>query len=35
MYGPGDPLPDVYRERFKTALYSERVRSLMEAYDLK
>lgn len=26
MYGPGDPLPDVYRERFKTALYSERVR---------
>jgi hypothetical protein len=25
MYGPGDTLPGVYRERFRTQLYSERV----------
>jgi hypothetical protein len=25
MYGAGDPLPDVYRERFRTEIYSERV----------
>jgi hypothetical protein len=25
MYGAGDPLPRVYRERFRTQLYSERV----------
>jgi hypothetical protein len=25
MYGAGDPLPSVYRERFRTQLYSERV----------
>jgi hypothetical protein len=25
MYGAGDPLPGVYRERFRTQLYSERV----------
>ena len=25
MYGAGDPLPDVYKERFRTEIYSERV----------
>jgi hypothetical protein len=25
MYGAGDPLPDVYKERFRTQMYSERV----------
>ena len=25
MYGAGDPLPSVYRERFRTQLYSERI----------
>jgi hypothetical protein len=25
MYGAGDPLPDVYNERFRTEIYSERV----------
>jgi hypothetical protein len=25
MYGPGDALPSVYKERFRTQLYSERV----------
>jgi hypothetical protein len=25
MYGAGDALPSVYRERFRTQLYSERV----------
>ena len=25
MYGAGDPLPRVYRERFRTQMYSERV----------
>jgi hypothetical protein len=25
MYGAGDPLPDVYKERFRTELYSDRV----------
>jgi hypothetical protein len=25
MYGAGDPLPSVYKERFRTQLYSERV----------
>jgi hypothetical protein len=25
MYGAGDPLPDVYKERFRTQIYSERV----------
>jgi hypothetical protein len=25
MYGPGDALPDVYKKRFRTQLYSERV----------
>jgi hypothetical protein len=25
MYGAGDPLPDVYTERFRTEIYSERV----------
>jgi hypothetical protein len=25
MYGPGDTLPNVYKERFRTQLYSERV----------
>lgn len=26
MFGPGDPLPPVYAERFRTTLYSERIR---------
>jgi hypothetical protein len=26
MYGPGDPLPTVYQEHFRTALYSDRIR---------
>jgi hypothetical protein len=25
MYSAGDPLPEVYRERFRTQMYSERV----------
>jgi hypothetical protein len=25
MYGAGDPLPDVYKDRFRTQMYSERV----------
>jgi hypothetical protein len=26
MYGPGDPLPPVYEEHFRTGLYSDRIR---------
>ena len=25
MYGPGDPLPGIYKERFRTQMYTERV----------
>jgi hypothetical protein len=25
MYGPTDPLPEIYRQRFATAIYSERI----------
>jgi hypothetical protein len=25
MYGPGDPLPAIYAERFRTELYNERI----------
>ena len=25
MYGPGDPLPEIYTERFRTEMYDDRV----------